>query len=55
MLARRAGMLDWDRHSIGWAVLAVMCALLVGAMAQRSVERDMQAADSISTIIVEPA
>lgn len=55
MLARRAGLLDWNRHSIGWALLAVTLALLVGLAAQRSVAADMQAADSVSTTIVEPA
>ena len=55
MLARRAGMLDWDRHSIRWALLAIMAALFVGAMAQRSVARDMQASQAAPTVIVEPA
>ncbi|HSJ12846.1 MAG TPA: hypothetical protein VK939_00435 [Longimicrobiales bacterium] len=50
MLSRRAGLLDWDRHSIRWAVLAIVCALLVGAMAQRSVARDMQAADAAARV-----
>lgn len=47
MLARRAGLLDWDRQSAKWALIALAFALLVGALAQRSMSQDMQASDPV--------
>ena len=55
MLARRAGLLDWDRRSIRWALVAVVCALFVGVLADRSVTREMQAADAAAVAAGEPA
>jgi hypothetical protein len=55
MLMRRAGLLDWDRHSIRWGLIALVFALFVGAMAQRSVGGSMQAADTDPSSLAEPA
>ena len=57
MLARKAGLLDWDRYSIRWALLAVVCALGIGLLAEHSVKRDMQAGEEADAkvAIVEPA
>lgn len=55
MLARRAGLLDWDRNSIKWAVFAVAMALLIGVLAQRTVSQSMQASDPAGATVVRPA
>lgn len=55
MLARRAGLLDWDRRTLPWGVLAVVLALAVGSVAQRNVDKQVQAADTVTTTVVEPA
>lgn len=55
MLARRAGLLDWDRRSAKWAVVGLMIALLIGAIAQRAAPQDMQASDPQVTTVEQPA
>ena len=55
MLARRAGLLDWDRRSATWAMIALMFALAVGALAQRTVSQDMQASDPVRATAEQPA
>lgn len=52
MLARRAGLLDWDRHSIRWAMIALALALLIGAVAQRTSSEEMQASDPVASHVV---
>ena len=55
MLARRAGLLDWDRRSAKWAVVGLMIALLIGAVAQRAVPQELQAADCVTVSEEQPA
>ena len=52
MLARRAGLLDWDRHSIRWAMIALALALLIGAVAQRTSSEELQASDHAAAVVV---
>jgi len=52
MLARRAGLLDWNRHSIRWAMIAVVIALFIGALAQRTVSEERQASDPVAATVV---
>jgi hypothetical protein len=52
MLARRAGLLDWDRRSLRWAMLAIAIALLIGALAQRTVPQELQASDPIGAATI---
>ena len=54
MLARRAGLLDWDRRTSRWALVGLMIALLIGAVAQRAVPQDLQAADCAGTSVEQP-
>lgn len=55
MLARRAGLLDWDRRSAKWAMVALVVALFVGLMAQRAVSQDMQASDPVGATTEQSA
>lgn len=55
MLARRAGLLDWDRRSAKWAMIALMLALFVGVLAQRTISQDMQASDPVGATIEKSA
>lgn len=52
MLARRAGLLDWDRQSIRWAMIAIALAVAIGAIAQRTQSEELQASDPVVEQVV---
>ena len=48
-------MLDWDRRSARWALVGLMIALLIGAVAQRAVPQELQAAECVTSSEEQPA